>query len=76
VFIDFDGMDDMACLPLEESYGCHIRGRSSKEEAAWLYFRRPNKSRPLWEKDLAAFVLALDNEGTADPVASTDLPRE
>jgi len=64
-FIDFNGLDDMHCLPLEESYGCHIRGRSSTDEAASLYFRRPNKSRELWEHELAAFLLALDNEGNA-----------
>src|SRR3954447_9122408 len=48
-FIDFDGLDDVVCLPLEESYGCHIRGRSATNEVASLYFRRPNKSRDLWE---------------------------
>ncbi len=69
-FIDFDGMDDMVCLPLEESYGCHIRGRAATDRAAWLYFRRPNKSRELWEQDLAAFVLALDSEGNAEPAAA------
>jgi hypothetical protein len=62
-FIDFDGLDDMVCLPLEESYACHIRGRSHKDRAASLYFRKPNKSRDLWEQDLAAFVLALETEG-------------
>ena len=66
LFIDFDGLDDMVCRPLEACYGCRIRGRSGKDEAARLYFRRPNKSRDLWEKDLAAFVLALENEGNAE----------
>lgn len=60
LFIDFDGLDDMECLPLEESYGCQVRGRPAGDESAGLYFRRPNRSRPLWEQDLAAFVLALD----------------
>jgi hypothetical protein len=64
VFIDFEGMDDMFCLPLEQSYGCRIRGRSAKDERAGLYFRKPNKSRRLWEQELAAFVLALENEGS------------
>ena len=73
-FIDFDGLDDMTCLPLEESYGCHVRGRLANDETARLYFRRPNKSRTLWEQDLAAFVLALDNEGTAEPGAGADCP--
>jgi hypothetical protein len=75
-FIDFDGLDDMVCLPLEESYGCHVRGRPAKDEAAWLYFRRPNRSRDLWEQDLAAFVLALDNVGDAEPVVQTDVGHE
>lgn len=65
-FIDFDGMDDLDCLPLEESYGCTIRGRSVTNAAASLHFRRPNKSRDRWEQDLVAFVLALDNEGNSD----------
>jgi hypothetical protein len=65
-FIDFDGLDDMDCLPLEQSYGCDIRGRSARDEAASLYFRKPNKSRALWEQDVAAFVRALDNEGDAE----------
>ena len=67
VFIDFDGMDDTVCLPLEQSYGCRIRARSGKDEAAGLYFRKRNKSRRLWEQDLAAFVLALENEGNCEP---------
>jgi hypothetical protein len=75
LFIDFDGLDDMACLPLEESYGCHIRGRSAKDETAWLYFRRPNKSRELWEKDVAAFVLTLENEGDREIESAADRPR-
>jgi hypothetical protein len=59
LFIEFDGMDadGDSCLPLEESYGCQVRGR----KAASLYFRRVNKSRFLWEQELAAFVDALDN---------------
>ena len=73
-FIDFYGLEDLACLPLDESYGCRIRGRSAKDEAASLYFRKPIKSRDLWEKDLEAFVLALENVGTADPVALPDRP--
>jgi hypothetical protein len=60
LLIDFDGLDDMICLPLEESYGCHVRGRPAGDETASLYVRKPNRSRSLWEQDLAAFVLALD----------------
>jgi hypothetical protein len=59
LFIEFDGMDadGGSCLPLEESYGCHVRGQKD----ATFYFRRVNKSRPLWQQELAAFVNALDN---------------
>jgi hypothetical protein len=65
-FIDFDGQDDLDCLPLEESFGCHVRGRSAKVETPSLYFRKRNKSRALWQQELAAFVLALDNKGAAE----------
>jgi hypothetical protein len=75
-FIDFDGLDDMVCLLLEESYGCHIRGRSAMDEAASLYFRKPNKSRGLWEQELVAFVLALENEGKTEPRAAADGRRD
>jgi hypothetical protein len=62
LFIDFEGLHEMVCLPLEESYGCHVRGRSARDKAAQLYFRKPNKSRSLWMQELVAFVRALDNE--------------
>jgi hypothetical protein len=59
VFVDFDGMslDGGGCLPLEESYACHLRGQESPS----LYFRRVNRSRTLWEQELAEFVQSLDN---------------
>jgi hypothetical protein len=62
LFIDFEGMgaDGDRCLPLEESSGCHVRA----PQASTLYFHRVNRSRPLWERELAAFVLALDNQRT------------
>ena len=58
LLIDFDGMDAEGdrCLPIEQSYGCQVRGHA----AIALYFRRVNKSRSLWEQELAAFVQALD----------------
>jgi hypothetical protein len=62
LFIDFEGIDDMVCLPLEDSYGCHVRGRSAGDKATELYFRKPNKSQSLWMQELAAFVRALENE--------------
>ncbi len=61
LLLDFDGMDAAgdSCLPIEQSHGCQVRGRSALD----LYFRRVNRSRSLWEQELAAFVLALDNAG-------------
>lgn len=58
LLIDFEGMgpDGDVCLPLEQSYGCHVRGVTGLS----LYFRRVNRSRDLWEEELAAFVRALD----------------
>ena len=57
-FIDFNGMspDGEDDLTLEESYYCTLRGHPTID----LYFRRVNKSRQLWEQDLAAFIQALD----------------
>jgi hypothetical protein len=61
LMIDFEGLDDMACLPIEASYGCHIRGF----EKASLYFRRIQRSRQLWEDELANFILYLDTVARA-----------
>jgi hypothetical protein len=73
LFLDFNGMgpDGDYCLPLEESYGCQVRGR----EAVGLYFRRVNRSQSLWEQELAAFVQALDDEGSTWPGAMPTAPR-
>jgi hypothetical protein len=71
LLIDFEGMDDMVCLPLEECYGCHIRGRREPS----LYFRRVNKSRQRWEQELAEFVRSLDNAGGVEPGTAGDRPR-
>ena len=64
LLIDFEGMgpDGDSCLPLEESYGCQLRGR----ETVGLHFGRINRSRARWEQELAAFVQALDEEGNTD----------
>jgi hypothetical protein len=58
LFIDFEGLDDTECLALEESYGCHVRGSRKSS----LYFRPVNKSRLLWEPELAEFIRSLGNE--------------
>jgi hypothetical protein len=60
LLIDFEGNDDLVCLPPEESYACHVRGQPGLD----LYFRRVNKSRSLWERELAEFVRAPDSVGS------------
>jgi hypothetical protein len=61
LLVDFDGMgpDGDVCLPVEESYGCRVRGCPGVS----LYFRRVNRSRQLWEQELADFVRSLDDVG-------------
>jgi hypothetical protein len=70
LFIEFDGLrlDGDDCLPLEESYGCTLRGRTSND----LYFRRVNKSRELWEKEVARFVRALNCVEGSDKAPAND----
>jgi hypothetical protein len=56
VFIDFEGLDDMATLPIERSYGCHVRGRGS----CGLYFGRRGEGksarRRSWANELNQVV--------------------
>lgn len=61
ILIDFAGMarDGMSCLPLQESFACEVRGRTSVS----LYFRRVNRSRELWQRELAKFVQKLETKG-------------
>ena len=47
-------------IPLGEAYGCSIRGRHAS-----LYFRRVNRSRELWLRELNEFVAALDEPDAA-----------
>jgi hypothetical protein len=65
LLIDFDGMGPEGdyCLQLAESYGCHLRGHPLQG----LYFRRVNRSRELWEKELAEFVQSLDDMAAGKP---------
>jgi hypothetical protein len=59
LIIDFDGLepDGGNCLPLEESYGCRLRGHAGFS----LYFRRKMTSRrEFWNADLESFLDALD----------------
>ena len=61
LFIKFDGLgpEGDVCLPIEESYGCHLRGHASIS----LYFRGVNRSSRIWEQELTDYVKALDEAG-------------
>jgi len=50
----FEGMGDLAVLPLVQSYGCHV------EHAPYisLYFAKNNPTQ--WQRDLSAFVDVLE----------------
>src|SRR5262245_33525375 len=57
LIIDFDGLDDMACLPMQECYGCEVRGHQTSS----VYFGKARGRR--WLADLEAFVQSLDSLG-------------
>ena len=57
IHIDFDGLDDMQALPIEQAYGC--RAREAPELT--LYFRRKGD---LWTTDVQAFIAGLANVPT------------
>jgi hypothetical protein len=60
VLLDFEGLDDMMTLPLEDAYAVHVRDG----ERLGLYFgKKPSEARPnrSWDDDLLAFVAALDS---------------
>jgi len=56
VIIDFEGIDDMRTLPIQEAYACRIRGSEHS-----LYFGRRGRSgsaaRGRWRAALASFVM-------------------
>src|SRR5687768_16353300 len=57
VILDFDGLDDLQVLPLDQAYACHLRGSN----AVALYFRRKGSSkRSIWKDELASFVDSID----------------
>jgi hypothetical protein len=71
IFIDFEGIDDLNTLPMNESYGCNIRNH----EPSGLYFsKRGEKSdsnkRKIWKSNLTDFVKQLDlpDARTGEPV--------
>ena len=55
VVVDFEGLDDLKTLPLEQSYACRVRGTTNS-----LYFGRRGKSgsssRDRWKTELRLFV--------------------
>lgn len=53
--IDFDGLDDLRCLPMAEAYACRVRGRLSLS----LYFGRKGST---WRDNLREFVDAIDHD--------------
>lgn len=61
VFIDFNGLDDLNTLPLEQSYGCRVHGSDSVS----LYFGRKgeggSRRRQNWRRDLRRFLDELDS---------------
>lgn len=63
VFIDFEGLDDLVTLPVEQSYGCCIRGHDSLS----LYFGRKgeggSRRRQNWQSELQQFISELDRVG-------------
>ena len=71
LLIDFEGLDDMETLPLEQSFGCYIRGRSS----TGMYFgRKGHKSserRANWDEELAKFVDQMNQPETLFPPSLT-----
>jgi hypothetical protein len=59
IFIDFEGIDDLRTLPIDESYACHVRNNRSLS----LYFGRKGEKgstqRETWKKELHGFVASL-----------------
>ncbi len=59
IFIDFEGIDDLKTLPLDESYGCHLRS----DRTISLYFGRKGKNgssrREAWKTDVRHFAASL-----------------
>jgi hypothetical protein len=60
LLLDFEGLDDLVTLPVEQAYAVEVRGHATHD----LYFgkkstsARPNRS---WQRDLLAFVAALES---------------
>jgi hypothetical protein len=65
ILIDFEGLEDMTTLPVDHSYGCHVRGNESMS----LYFgrqgERGSNRRQIWQSDLRHFIERLGS-GSAE----------
>ncbi len=65
IFIDFNGLDDLKTLPIDQSYGCNVRGK----EHMGLYFGKKgttdSTSRVKWKAELHEFVTKLDHNKNA-----------
>ena len=61
IFIDFQGLDDLVTLPLEQSYGCRIRG---KDWPPGLHFGRKGEGKSArqekWRQELREFISELE----------------
>ena len=47
--LNFEGLDDLECLPIEQSYGCHVESSGN----AGLYFSKISTSFP---SELSTFI--------------------
>lgn len=61
LWVDFEGLDDLNCLPMAQSYCCSVRG----VEGVGLYFRK-QRSRAIWMRELAEFIAALEEIDAAN----------
>ena len=55
--IEFEGLDDMNTLPVEESYGCRVKEAPNIN----LHFSRVGRS---WSEELTKFINELNNVAT------------
>lgn len=60
--IDFHGLDDMKTLPIEQSYGCHVRERPSISLYFGKHGDKASARRNKWKDNLAQFVTQLNIE--------------
>ena len=63
-WIEFEGQDDLHCLTMPQSYGCHLRS----DRSIGLYFPR-QRSRATWRLDLLEFIDRLDRADSSECVS-------